>query len=47
MNAHEALIKAYLHFKMAEDAKAALKAALASIDELSTEQKAQLEGLFS
>lgn len=47
LNTHTALIKAYLHFKMAEDAKAALKDALKSINELSTEQKAQLEALFT
>lgn len=47
MNAHEALIKAYLHFKMAEDAKAALKDALKTLNELSSEQKAQLEALFA
>ncbi|KKO44061.1 esterase [Arsukibacterium ikkense] len=47
LNAHTALIKAYLHFKMAQDAKAALKDALKSINELSTEQKAQLEALFT
>jgi predicted alpha/beta superfamily hydrolase len=47
LNAHTALIKAYLHFKMAEDAKAALKDALKTINALSTEQKAQLEALFT
>ena len=47
LNAHTALIKAYLHFKMAEDAKAALEDALKSINGLSTEQKEQLEGLFA
>lgn len=46
LNAHTALIKAYLHFNMVADAKAALNAALKSINELSTEQKAQLEALF-
>ena len=47
LNAHTALIKAYLHFKMAEDAKAALKDALQTLNELSPEQKAQLEALFT
>jgi len=46
LNAHAALIKAYLHFKMAEAAKAALEQAVKSIDGLSVEQKAQLEALF-
>ncbi|MDP5138490.1 alpha/beta hydrolase-fold protein [Rheinheimera baltica] len=47
LNAHTALIKAYLHFKMTEDAKAALKDALKTLNELSSEQKAQLEALFA
>ena len=47
LNAHTALIKAYLHFKMAEDAKAALKDALQTLNELSSEQQAQLEALFT
>lgn len=47
LNAHTALIKAYLHFKMAADAKAALKDALKTLNELSPEQKAQLEALFA
>ncbi|SEH64413.1 hypothetical protein SAMN05660691_00589 [Rheinheimera pacifica] len=47
LNAHVALIRAYLHFKLADDAKAALENALKSINDLSTEQKAQLEGLFA
>ncbi|GAB2928388.1 alpha/beta hydrolase [Rheinheimera gaetbuli] len=47
LNAHTALIKAYLHFKMTEDAKAALKDALQTLNELSPEQKAQLEALFT
>lgn len=47
LNAHTALIKAYVHFKMAEDAKAALKDALQTLNELSPEQKAQLEALFT
>lgn len=47
LNAHSALIRAYLHFKLADDAKAALEDALKSINGLSTEQKEQLEGLFT
>ena len=47
LNAHIALIKAYLHFNMADAAKAALQQAIKSIDGLSAEQKAQLEGLFT
>lgn len=47
LNAHVALIRAYLHFKLADDAKAALENALKSINDLSTEQKEQLEGLFT
>ena len=47
LNAHTALIKAYLHFKMAQDAKEALKDALKTLNELSPEQKAQLEALFA
>ncbi|MDR6982270.1 putative alpha/beta superfamily hydrolase [Rheinheimera pacifica] len=47
LNAHTALIKAYLHFKLAEDAKAALEDALRSIKGLNSEQKAQLEALFT
>lgn len=46
LGAHTALIKAYLHFKMQKDAKAALKDALQALNELSPEQKAQLEALF-
>ena len=46
LDAHPALIKAYLHFKMPEDAKAALKDALKTLNELSPEQKEQLESLF-
>jgi predicted alpha/beta superfamily hydrolase len=46
LGAHTALIKAYLHFKMQKDAKAALKDALQTLNELSPEQKAQLEALF-
>jgi hypothetical protein len=47
LNAHSALIRAYLHFKLADDAKAALEDALKSISGLSTEQKSQLEALFT
>lgn len=47
LSAHTALIKAYLHFKMPEDAKAALKDALKTVNELSPEQKVQLEALFT
>lgn len=47
LDAHIALIKAYLHFKMPEDAKAALKDALKTLNELAPEQKAQLEALFA
>jgi len=46
-HAHIALIKAYLHFKLTEAAKAALEEALKSIKGLSPEQKEQLEGLFA
>lgn len=47
LNAHAALIKAYLHFSLADDAKAALEDALKTINGLSSEQKAQLEKLFT
>lgn len=47
LNAHTALIRAYLHFKLADEAKAALADALKSINKLSTKQKEQLEGLLS
>ncbi|MDP5148862.1 alpha/beta hydrolase [Rheinheimera baltica] len=47
LNAHSALIKAYLHFNLPDAAKAALEAALKSVSGLSTEQKEQLEGLFT
>ena len=47
LNAHVTLIRAYLHFKLADAAKAALDEAIKSIDGLSAEQKAQLEGLFT
>ncbi len=46
LGAHTALINAYLHFKKQEDAKAALKDALNTLNELSPEQKVQLEALF-
>lgn len=46
LGAHTALIKAYLHFKMSEDAKAALEDALKTLTELRPEQKVQLEALF-
>lgn len=47
VNAHTALIKAYLHFNLPDDAKAALDEALETISGLSDEQKRQLEGLFA
>ena len=47
LSAHTALIKAYLHFNMPEDAKVALKDALKTLNELSPEQKVQLEALFT
>ena len=47
LNAHIALIRAYLHFSLAEDASAALEDALKTLNELSPEQKAQLEALFT
>lgn len=47
LHAHTAIIKAYLHFKMADEAKAALEDALKSINGLSSEQKEQLESLFT
>ncbi len=47
LGAHTALIKAYLHFKMQEDAKAALEDAFKTLNELSPKQKAQLEALFT
>lgn len=47
LNAHTALIKAYLHFNMTADAKAALKDALKTLNALSPEQKAQLGALFA
>lgn len=47
LNTHSALIKAFVHFQMAEDAKAALADALISIKGLSAEQIAQLEGLLT
>jgi len=47
LNAHISLIRAYLHFSLAEDARAALEVALKTLNELSPEQKAQLEALFT
>lgn len=47
LGAHTALIKAYLHFKMQEDAKAALEDAFKTLNELSPKQKVQLEALFT
>ncbi len=47
LNAHTALIKAYLHFKRGADAKAALEDALKSLSGLSAEQKAGLQSLIS
>lgn len=47
LHAHTALIKAYLHFNMTEDAKAALKDALKTLNALNPEQKAQLEALLT
>ena len=47
LNAHTALIKAYLHFNMTDEAKAALADALKSLNGLSTAQKAALESLLS
>ncbi|AMJ94685.1 esterase [Alteromonas stellipolaris] len=47
LNAHTALINAYLHFNMEDEAKQALGTALRLIKGLSTEQKEQLQGLFS
>ncbi len=46
LNAHTALIKAYLHFKLTDDAKSALEEAKKSIHGLSTAQKQELEGLL-
>lgn len=47
LNAHIALIKAYLHFNLTDAAKSALEDAVKSIHGLSSEQKAQLEALFA
>ena len=47
LNAHTALINAYLHFNMEDEAKQALGTALRLIKGLSTEQKEQLQSLFS
>ena len=46
LGAHSALIKAYLNFKMEEEAESALKNALKSVNELSQEQKSQLKSLI-
>jgi predicted alpha/beta superfamily hydrolase len=46
LGAHTELIKAYLHFNMAEEAELALKDALKSLNKLSPEQKSQLKSLF-
>lgn len=46
LNAHTVLIKAYLHFKMVKEAKAALADALELNKNFSSEQKAHLEDLF-
>jgi predicted alpha/beta superfamily hydrolase len=46
LGAHSALIKAYLNFKMEEEAESALKNALKSVNELSPEQKSQLKSLI-
>ena len=45
-NAHAALIKAYLHFKLIAEAKSAVEAALLSLQGLSSEQKEQLKSLL-
>lgn len=47
LSAHKALIKAYLHFNLAEAAKSAFIDALESINELDLKQKQELESLFS
>nr|WP_250885855.1 alpha/beta hydrolase-fold protein [Shewanella jiangmenensis] len=46
LTAHTALIKAYLHFNLPDNAKAALKEALNTLSELTPDEKAQLEALF-
>lgn len=46
-DAHATLIKAYLHFKLDKEAKAALADAVKSIKGLSAAQSARLEALFS
>jgi len=46
LNAHTALINAYVHFKLTDDAKSALEEAKKSVHGLSAEQKQQLEGLI-
>lgn len=47
LSAHKALIKAYLHFNLADAAKSAFDDALKSISELNSKQKQELESLFS
>jgi predicted alpha/beta superfamily hydrolase len=47
LNAHIALIKAYLHFNLADAAKSALEDAIKSINGLTIEQKEELEVLFT
>jgi uncharacterized protein len=46
-NAHIALIKAYLHFNLTGAAKSAIEDAIKSINELSSKQKEELEGLLT
>ena len=46
-NAHTSLIRAYLHFKMPEEAAAARKAVLETFENLTAEQKGELERLFT
>ncbi len=46
-NAHKALIKSYLHFKLANKAKAALIEALKTLNKLDPKQKQELESLLA
>jgi len=46
-NAHIALINAYLHFNLTGAAKSAIEDAIKSINELSSKQKEELEGLLN
>ncbi|WP_218418297.1 alpha/beta hydrolase [Alteromonas lipotrueae] len=46
VDAHSALIKAYMDFKMTEEAESALKNALKSVNDLSPKQKSQLKSLI-